>query len=88
MSDALSIDLPESYRDFVREQVERGKYRDAGEYIRKLIAADFRQAEMDRIDALLLEGINSGPSIEVTSEYWEEKMRALKERYSKPLDAK
>jgi antitoxin ParD1/3/4 len=37
----------------------------------------------ERLDALLLEGIESGEAIEVTPEYWEEKKRRLAARQGK-----
>jgi antitoxin ParD1/3/4 len=38
-----------------------------------------------RIDALLLEGVESGDPIPVTAEYWEEKKRKLIERPGKAI---
>jgi antitoxin ParD1/3/4 len=37
----------------------------------------------ERIDTLLLEGLDSGQPIPVTTEYWEEKKRRLAERLNK-----
>ena len=46
------------------------------------IIFDWRKAE-ERIDALLLQGIDSGEPITVTKKYWEEKKRKLTERLDK-----
>ena len=37
------------------------------------------------VDALLLEGLDSGEPIAVTKEYWDEKKRKLTERLGKTL---
>ena len=43
------------------------------------IALDDQQAE-EELEALALEGLNSGESIKVDARYWEEKRRLLLER--------
>ena len=51
--------------------------------IRELIRADQKRRAEERIDALLLEGLDSGTPIPVTQEYWDEKKRRLTERLSR-----
>jgi hypothetical protein len=46
------------------------------------IARDDEQAEQE-LEALALEGLNSGESIEPGEKYWEEKRRRLIERHQK-----
>ncbi len=46
------------------------------------IARDDQQAE-EELEALALEGLNSGESIEAGERYWEEKQRRLIERHEK-----
>ena len=70
---SLNISLPESMRTFVDDQTKRGGYGTASEFLRTLIRdAQKRQAE-DRLEAMLLEGLDSGKPIEVTPAYWQEK---------------
>jgi antitoxin ParD1/3/4 len=70
---SLNISLPESMRTFVDIQTKRGGYGTASEFLRSLIRdAQKRQAE-DRLEAMLLEGLDSGKPIEVTPAYWQEK---------------
>ena len=52
--------------------------------IRELIRADQKRKIEERIDALLLEGLDSGEPIAVTQEYWDEKKRKLTERLGNP----
>ncbi len=81
--DTMNIALPESMKHFVQARVSEGGYSSVSEYMRELIRADQRRRAEERIDALLLEGLDSGEPIAVTSEYWEEKKRKLTERIGK-----
>ncbi len=51
------------------------------EYVALLVNAD--QSAEEELEALALEGLNSGVSIEVGQGYWEEKHRRLDERLKK-----
>ena len=70
---------------FVQERVSEGGYSSVSEYVRDLIRADQKRKAEERIDALLLEGLDSGPPLPVTPEYWEEKKRKLTERLGKAI---
>jgi antitoxin ParD1/3/4 len=81
--ETMNIALPESMKHFVQERVTAGGYSSVSEYIRELIRADQKRTVEERIDTLLLEGLDSGQPIPVTPQYWEEKKRRLTERLSK-----
>ena len=49
------------------------------EYVER-IALDEQKA-WDELEALALEGINSGESVEGNDEYWESKIQRLREKY-------
>ena len=83
--DTMNIALPESLKQFVQERVTEGGYSSVSEYMRELIRLDQKRKTEERIDALLLEGINSGEPTAVTPEYWEEKKRKLAERIGKAI---
>ena len=83
--ETMNIALPESMKQFVQECVSGGGYSSVSEYIRELIRADQRRKAEEQIDALLLEGLDSGEPIPVTKEYWEEKNRRLSERLGKAI---
>jgi antitoxin ParD1/3/4 len=86
----LSVALPEPLGEHVRERAAQGGYGDPGDYVRALIAEDMRQrAEEERVDALLLEGLNSGPAEPMTREDWDY-IRAEAQRRARrptPLEA-
>lgn len=73
---SLNISLPQSLKDFVEEQVKAGGYSTPSEYMRELLRQDQKRRAKEKLEAMLLEGINSGTPIEVNDEYWERK-RAL-----------
>jgi antitoxin ParD1/3/4 len=83
--ETMNIALPESMKHFVQERVTEGGYSSVSEYVRELIRADQKRRVEERIDTLLLEGLDSGQPIPVTAEYWEGKKRRLTERLSKTI---
>jgi len=67
---SMNISLPESLREFVETQVQKGGFSSASEYVRQLI----RQAqESSEVEANLLKAIARGGRIEITDEYWKAK---------------
>jgi antitoxin ParD1/3/4 len=81
--ETINISLPDSLKAFVETQVAEGGYSSASEYIRELIRADQKRKAEEKLEALLLEGLNSGEPIEVTEAFWNEKRRQLLERHRK-----
>lgn len=79
--DTWTVALPETLKRFVEDQAAEAGHGSPSEYVSELIRADQRRKAEDRLDALLLEGLESGPSIPVTSEYWEEKKQSLIQRH-------
>ncbi len=73
----LNISLPDSMRAFIDEQIAQGGYSTASEYIRDLIRQAQKQAAQEKLDSLLIEGLESGEPIEVTDEWWQEKQERL-----------
>ncbi len=76
----LNISLPEPMRAYVDQQVAAGGYSTASEYIRQLVREDQKRAAKQRLEALLMEGIESGPAAEVDDDYWAEKKARLLKR--------
>jgi len=57
----MNISLPENMRDFVETEVRTGGFSTASEYFRSLIRAAARKKDEEHLEALMMEGINSGP---------------------------
>ncbi len=79
----LNISLPESMRDLISEQVAKGGYSTTSEYIRYLIRQELERVAKIQLETLLLEGLDSGESIEITDEWWEQKRSELVEKVRK-----
>jgi len=77
---SLNISLPQPLKDFVEERVKQGGYSTPSEYVRELLREDQKRRAEEKLEVLLLEGLNSGKPIDVTPEYWEGKRRQLVER--------
>jgi antitoxin ParD1/3/4 len=68
----LSLTLPDDLIAFAEEQAAKRGLAGAGEYVAALIGEAWkRHAERERIDALLLEGIDSGPETPLEEEDWD-----------------
>ncbi len=73
----MDLGVPEKWKPFIRSKMKSGRYRSEGEVIdealRLLEARDSERSEdKARIEALVLEGLDSGPSTPFTSEDWDE----------------
>ena len=53
----MNISLPEPLKEFVDGQIASGRYSSASEYIRELIRGDEKHKAEERLEALLLEGL-------------------------------
>ena len=58
-------------------QVKEGGYSTPSEYVRALLREDQKRRAEEKLEAFLLEGLNSGKPIDVTPEYWEKKRQQL-----------
>ena len=76
----LNISLPEAMRAFVEQRVGEGGYSSASEYIRQLIREDQKRLARERLEELLLEGLESGQAIPLSDEWWERKKLELAQR--------
>lgn len=72
---AINLPLPETIEKFIDEQVVSKGYSSSAEYILSLIHQE--QARVTRIESLLLAGLDSGKSIEITEDWWEQKRTQL-----------
>jgi antitoxin ParD1/3/4 len=66
---SMNISLPEPLKQFVDDQIAAGRYSSVSEYVRELIRDDEKRKAEDRLEALLLEGLESDES-PLTSEDW------------------
>jgi antitoxin ParD1/3/4 len=67
--ESMNISLPEPLKQFVDRQIAAGRYSSASEYIRELIREDEKRKAEERLEALLLEGLQ-GEESELTRDDW------------------
>jgi antitoxin ParD1/3/4 len=80
--ETMNISMPESMKKFVEDQIDEGGYSTASEYVRSLIREDQKRKAEEKLEMLLLEGIE-GEATEVTDEWWKDFRARLIERHQK-----
>ena len=55
-----NVSVPEPLKEYVQDRVSEGIYSNASDYVRSLIREDMHKSAERRLEAYLLEGINSG----------------------------
>ena len=76
----MNISLPDDLKAFIEQQVASGGYGSVSEYVRELLRAAKKAEAQARLEALLLEGLNSGEPVEITPEFWENIRRRARDR--------
>jgi antitoxin ParD1/3/4 len=66
---SMNISLPEPLKKFVDGQIASGRYSSASEYIRELIREDEKRKAEERLETLLVEGLQSEEA-ELTRDDW------------------
>ena len=66
----MNISLPDQLKEFVDVQVGSGRYSSVSEYVRDLISDDEKRKAQERLEALLMEGIQSGEPTDMTRQDW------------------
>lgn len=76
----MTISLPDKMRAFVESEVTSGEYGSASELFRELLRERQKQKNREHLEALLLDGLDSGDPIRITDEYIKERRRKLREK--------
>ena len=79
---SIQVQLPEAAQSFVEEQVASGRFTSAGEFITNLVEQARRHAAHERVERLLLEGLDSGPPIPVDRDWWLRKAAEWEKKYA------
>jgi antitoxin ParD1/3/4 len=76
----MNISLPEQLKEFIDEQVRSGRYSSVSEYVRDLVRNDEKRKAQDKLESMLMKGIQSGEPTELTRADWQEiRQEALKQ---------
>jgi antitoxin ParD1/3/4 len=77
---SINISLPESMKAYIEEQVTSGGYGTVSEYIRELIRQDRKRKAKEHLEALLLEGLDSGSATAMTDRDWEDIRQVVRDK--------
>lgn len=78
---SLNVSLPKVLKEYVEGQATADGYSTPSEYIRELIRDDRKRQAKEKLEAALLEGLNSGPAKEITPARWTQKRSSLRQRH-------
>lgn len=76
----MNISLPDSLKSFIEERVSHGGYSTVSEYFRELVRQDQKRRDEEKLEGLLLEGLNSGPAKPLTKADLNEVRRVVRKR--------
>jgi antitoxin ParD1/3/4 len=79
----MTISLPNTMREFVESEVTNGEYGSASELFRELVRERQKRKKQEHLETLLLEGLESGQAIEVTSDYIKQRRQSLRRKLEK-----
>ena len=71
---SMNISLPQDLKKYIAERTKAG-YSTPSEYVRELVRLDQKRHAQERLDALLLEGLNSGKPLPASPAFWNELKR-------------
>jgi antitoxin ParD1/3/4 len=77
----LTVDVSEADAEFIESQVTAGRGATRTEVVAGLIREARERAALEYLDQLVREGLDSGPPIPVTDEYWERRRQAFLARH-------
>ncbi|MCC7082452.1 MAG: type II toxin-antitoxin system ParD family antitoxin [Burkholderiales bacterium] len=66
---SMNISLPEPLKQFVDGQIASGRYSSVSEYVRELIREDEKRKAEERLESLLVEGLE-GKEAALTRKDW------------------
>ncbi len=66
----MNISLPDQLKEFVDDQVGSGRYSSVSEYVRDMIRDDEKRKAQEKLETMLMEGIQSGEPSEMTRQDW------------------
>jgi antitoxin ParD1/3/4 len=79
----MTISLPEPMREFIETEVASGDYGSASELFREMVRERQKRKAQERLEILLLDGLESGEQIKVTDAYIQRRRQELRKKIGK-----
>lgn len=80
---SVNISLSDELKKYVESQIKGGSYGNVSEYFRSLIRDQQKRAAQERLEQLLLEGLESGNAGPMTKADWNELRQSAVHRAKK-----
>lgn len=85
---SMNISLPQELKKYIARRTKAG-YSTPSEYVRELVRLDQRRhAAKDRLDMLLVEGLDSGEPLPASPAFWNELKREALAKLNKKTKTK
>lgn len=82
--ETMNISLPGPMKKFVEDEVAKGGYSTTSEYIRDVLRVEQKRKTQEKLESLLLAGMESGEPVEMTKAEWDKvRQKALARLKSK-----
>lgn len=85
--DTLQINLTPSLKEFVAGKVAAGGFGSPEEFVLSLLRQAQKREAWDKVEALVREGLESGPALPVDEKFWDDLHRELNERHPEAYDS-
>jgi len=76
----MHISLPEPLKAWVEKQIARHGFGTASEYVRQLLREEQKRQAQEKLEGMLLEGLDSGPMTPMTRKDWDDVRREGRKR--------
>jgi antitoxin ParD1/3/4 len=83
MTTTMHISLPESLKEYVRQRVAEEHYSNPSDYVRALIREDQKRRDEERLERMLIEGLESGSGVPMTDGEWKALRKKVQARVAK-----
>jgi putative addiction module CopG family antidote len=70
--ETIHVTLSAESQQFVEKQIATGQFASPEEYVQKLVEAERIRTAEEELVALINEGLQSGPGVELTPEKWQQ----------------
>lgn len=79
----MSISLPVRMKRSIQEVAREDYYGTPSDYIRSVIRDDLKRRDQEKLEQMLLDGLNSGKPVEMTPQKYEKLRKDLRSRIAK-----
>jgi len=73
----FNISLPPAVEEYLHQQISQGDYKNLEDYIYHLIVEDQKRNTQEKLETMLVDGLDSGAPIPITEEWWQQKRAEL-----------